>query len=81
MADINDVSTRLAACFMAVFPELTPDTVRRASMVSIAAWDSLATLTLVATIEEAFGITIDFAQLADLVSFDTVADVVASSLD
>ena len=53
-----DNAARLARCFSALFPELTMDEIPRASPASVGAWDSLATINLIALIEEEFGIEI-----------------------
>jgi acyl carrier protein len=44
--------------------------------VSVAAWDSVAAITLVSVIEEEFGILMDLDRLADLDSFEQVLDFV-----
>ena len=61
---------RLVRCFSSVFPALTPEEVRTASTESLEAWDSLATVTLVALVEQEFNITIDLLDLPDLSSFE-----------
>lgn len=59
----------LLECFSAVFPELDRDQIPSASVDSVAEWDSLASLTLVAVVEEEFGIAIDDLELSELGSF------------
>jgi len=47
-------------CFEAVFPGLTHDEILSATPESTKQWDSIATVTLAAVIEEEFGVTIEF---------------------
>jgi acyl carrier protein len=67
---MHDRDDRLVRCFRSVFPTLTPDQVRAASVESLEAWDSLATVTLVALIGEEFGVQIDLSDLPELCSFE-----------
>lgn len=69
---MNDLETRLTTCFAAVFPTLNEEEIPRASMTSVGAWDSLASVTLVAVVEEEFGIEIEMDDLENFVSFDLV---------
>lgn len=71
---MSDVSERLVKCFAAVFPRLSPEEIRRASVNSVGAWDSLATLTLTSLIEEEFSVTIERHDWQDLISFELVVD-------
>jgi acyl carrier protein len=61
---------RLASCFLAVFPELSRDEIYQASSATVQSWDSAAGVTLLAVIEEEFGINIDVADPANLDSFE-----------
>lgn len=69
-----DVEEALVKCFAAVFPNLARDEIPRASAESLAEWDSLAALTLVAVVEEQFGVTIDDLDLPELGSFTALRD-------
>ena len=69
---MSDVTERLVRCFTAVFPELPPSQVEQASVDTVAEWDSLAALTLVAVVEEEFGVGIDDHDLAKLGSFEAI---------
>ena len=60
---------RLVACFSAVLPDLTAEQVRQASANSSGDWDSVATVTLIAVVEEEFGITIGIEDPAQFDSF------------
>ena len=67
-----DPRSRLAKCFSAVFPDLTEDQVGKASLETVEAWDSLATVTLLSVIEEEFAVQLDPGDLEHLVSFESV---------
>jgi acyl carrier protein len=72
-----DPRARLVACFAAVFPDLPADAIPHATPVSVAAWDSIANVTLLAVVEEEFGITVDPDDLERLTSFDALLEYVA----
>jgi acyl carrier protein len=59
----------LVRCFSSVFPALTLDEIHTVSSDTPGVWDSLATVTLIAVIEEEFGIQIEQARMRDLNSF------------
>jgi acyl carrier protein len=59
----------LVRCFSSVFPALTIEEIPTASSDVPGLWDSLATVTLVAVVEEEFGIQIEQERMAELHSF------------
>jgi acyl carrier protein len=61
-------------CFSAVFPELSEREIPLASPLSVGAWDSLASVTLLSVLEEEFEVQIDPEALEQLVSFDLILD-------
>jgi len=63
MIELDD---RLVRCFAAIFPHQTTEEIRAASIGTLPGWDSLATVTLFALIEEEFGIEIDLERLPEL---------------
>jgi serine O-acetyltransferase len=63
------LGARLARCFAAVFGELSPEEIPQASISSMPEWDSMASMTLVALIEEEFELRIDAPEIARLTSF------------
>jgi acyl carrier protein len=69
MPEIDD---RLTRCFASVFPALSAEEIHRASVESVAAWDSLAAVTLVAVLEQEFDTQIDLMELPDLTSYEAV---------
>ncbi len=70
-----DLQSRLVQCFAQVFPELTPNQLQQASSDNVRSWDSLHTITLVAVIEEEFGLQISAEELAELTSFEAVRNL------
>ena len=66
-----DTHQRLIRCFQAVFPELSDTQAARANSSSVAAWDSVATVTLAATVEEEFGIQFQPEDIEKMNSFDS----------
>jgi acyl carrier protein len=73
---MNDNRERLTRCFSAVFPELNERRIASASPKTVAAWDSIATVTLVSVIEEQFGIGVEPAAFDRLVSFSSILSYV-----
>lgn len=71
---MNDIQARLARCFAAVFPDVPADRITIASLDTVKGWDSVAAATLVATVEEEFGIEIDGETLGSLTSFPAMLD-------
>ncbi len=75
-AATDGVPGRLVRCFGLVFPELGPDEIPLASASSVGTWDSLASINLVAVIEEEFGIQVELEELEEMMSFATILDLV-----
>ena len=71
---MDEIRERLVGCFQAVFPELTEGDIVRASTTRIGSWDSVATVTLAATVEEEFAIQLDPKELEKLNSFQAFLD-------
>jgi len=74
----DELRARLIECFAAVFPELGEAEIPLASQASVAAWDSLGAVRLLAVIEETFDLAIEPGDQAELVSFDLVLDYLRS---
>ena len=72
----SETEIRLARCFAALFPELSPDEIGRASPASVASWDSLAAINLVAIVEEEFGIEVPADAIDEMGSFVQIVDYV-----
>ncbi len=67
---MDHVEDRLARCFGALFPDLELPEIRRASIDSVAGWDSVATVTLINLVEEEFGVQVGLEDVAELMSFE-----------
>jgi acyl carrier protein len=75
---MNDIRSRLIACFTTVFPDLPEAQIGSASMMSVERWDSLAMATLVTVLEEEFGIQIKPQDVEQLVSFPQILQYLQS---
>ena len=64
-----DTKGRLVVCFRAVFPELSEAEAAVASVSTLAAWDSVATVTLAAAVEEEFGLQMEPEEIEKMNSF------------
>ena len=73
---MDDLEGRLVRCFSSVFSGLTPKQIHAASVESVAAWDSLAAVTLIAVLQQEFGIPINLMDLPELGSFHAVENYV-----
>lgn len=67
---------QLAACFGLVFPDVPDAELRRASVSSLPAWDSVANINLCCVIEEQFLIELETSELEELISFPLVLNYV-----
>ncbi len=74
---MDEITTRLIACFKTVFPALTNGQIQSATPASVAAWDSVSTLTLINVIEDEFGIQVDLDLLAEFNSFERFREYVS----
>jgi acyl carrier protein len=77
---MNDTEEQVARCFSAVFPDLRPEEIPRASMATLAAWDSMAHVTLLSSIGEEFGLDLDMDDFEALVSYALIVDYLESKL-
>lgn len=66
---MSDQETRLVECFGSVFPGLSAEEIRSLNSELGGPWDSLATVTLVALVEEEFKVAIDLETISELNSF------------
>ena len=64
----------LIKCFAAVFPDVTAERIPEASINNLTQWDSLATVTLVALIEQEFEVQIDIIDLPKFTSFTAIKE-------
>jgi len=75
---MDSTNARLRKCFGTIFPDLTDEQTLQASAAGLTEWDSLATLNLLALIEEEFGVTIDLDEL-EAPSFKIFLELIESS--
>jgi acyl carrier protein len=66
------MESRLDRCFAAVFPDLPASQIRSATIEAVKGWDSVATATLITTIEEEFGIEFDVETIGELTSYSAI---------
>jgi acyl carrier protein len=71
---MNNLQERVTRCFSNVFPDLTDEEIRRASTASLAAWDSVAHVTLLSSIAEEFGQSFEIEDFEELVSYPLIID-------
>jgi acyl carrier protein len=69
---MDEIENRLVACFSSVLPEISPEEISQASATSVDSWDSVTTVTLIAVIEEEFGISIGDVEPAKFDSFQNI---------
>lgn len=63
-----NLEARFIRCLQAVFPKVSADKASTLHPGAIETWDSVATVTLFAVIEEEFGVTIDIDDLESDIS-------------
>ena len=78
---MHDVEQRLTKCFSAVFPELSPAEIVKATPNTTRDRDSLTTVTLLALIEEEFLIELEPNGAMDNLSFDNILAQVTKALE
>ncbi len=66
---MDERTARLTSCFRTVFPRLPEAQIPTASTETLAEWDSIASVRLVALIEEEFQIQLELEALDQLISF------------
>lgn len=69
MAELHD---RLVRCFLSVFPALNEKEVRASDVTLLTNMDSLVGVTLVALIDEEFGVDMDVDGLLELGTFEAI---------
>jgi acyl carrier protein len=69
---MDHTQIRLQKCFAAVFPTLSQDEMSQASSATVESWDSVAGITLLTTVEEEFGISIEVDELENFTSFPRI---------
>ena len=72
---MDNTADRLTRCFSAVFPDLPREKIPKSSLETVSSWDSVAMVTLVALIEEEFGLTFEFEEHEFLTSYSAILGV------
>jgi acyl carrier protein len=73
---MDEIEARVLECFGNVFPGVPRDKLSRLSQASIAEWDSVLHVTLLAALAEEFQMDLDYEVAEDLRSFALVLDYV-----
>jgi hypothetical protein len=76
----EDTTERLTRCFQVVFPSLTAMEAMGARQERIAAWDSVAQVTLLAVVEEEFDLTLSQDGMDVVDSFDGMLAALRAAL-
>jgi len=69
---VNEDDDRLMRCFASALPGATRDEIKTAKFDAMAGWDSLRGVTLLAILDEEFGVQIDLPELLELQTLDSV---------
>jgi acyl carrier protein len=69
---MSEQGDRLVRCFASAFPTLSEGEIRASNAASWFDFDSLAGVTLVALIDQEFGVNIDLSDLLELRSFERI---------
>lgn len=69
---VTEVGERLTRCFLSVLPNLETETIRDMNVTALSDVDSWASATLVAVIDEEFGINLSLDQLWELGTFQAI---------
>jgi acyl carrier protein len=67
-----ETRARLERCFAGVLPDLSASQIAQASPATVAAWDSVVSVTLFALVEEEFALEIDVPDMQGLLSFESL---------
>lgn len=73
---MDETEARVLECFANVFPAVPREKLPRVSQSSVAEWDSVMHVTLLAALAEEFELEIDYEAAEDLRSFALVLDYV-----
>lgn len=77
---MNDVNQRVAACFVNIFPDLRSEEIPLASAATLATWDSVAQVTLLASIAEEFGVELEMSDFDELISYALIVQYLQQKL-
>jgi acyl carrier protein len=66
---MDEIERRVLGCFANVFPDVPSQDLPRASQASIASWDSVRQVTLLAALAEEFEFPLDYEAAEEIRSF------------
>lgn len=69
---MDEMEQKLVSCFSAVLPELSADEIPQVSAANAPGWDSVTTVSLIAVIEDEFGIAVEIDDLSQFGSFQGI---------
>ena len=75
---MNNIQERLQKCFSLVLFEVPEEMISQVSMSSVAEWDSLAMVNLIALVEEEFNLQVTDADLLHFRSFQQILHYLAA---
>jgi acyl carrier protein len=73
---MDELEHQLIRCFSSVFPNLSQEEIRTSGADFLAAWDSLTAVTLLAVLQEQFGLEIEPAELPQPATFQAVENYI-----
>lgn len=71
---MDELDNHLVRCISSIFPNLTEEDIRTSDASQLMAVDSLSAVTLVALIDEEFGVSLDLEGLLNLGSFHALRE-------
>jgi acyl carrier protein len=71
---MTNIKDRVTLCFSNVFPGVRPEEIPGSSTASLAAWDSVAHVTLLSSVAEEFGVDFEVEDYDELVSYGRIVD-------
>jgi acyl carrier protein len=77
---LDDIPGRLVRCFSAVFPDLPREKIPEATPETVSSWDSVGMVTLIALIEEEFGLVFKFEDHELMTSYSGILGVLEERL-
>jgi acyl carrier protein len=76
----DDIERRVCECFRNVFPGVPAEQIPELRQELVADWDSVAHVTLLASLAEEFAIEIDFEAAQDMMSVPAAVQMVRSQI-
>ena len=78
---MNEIETRVLGCFANVFPDVPRAELERANQASLAAWDSVLHVTLLAALAEEFQFELDYEAAEEVRSFALAVEYVRDHVE